>query len=389
MGLATLVNTSGDGLLLAGGVVFFTRSVGLSAGQVGTGLTAAGLIGLLVSVPVGHICDRYGPREVLLVLLALQTVVTGCYVAVHSFPAFVVVATLGALGVAGAAPARGALVAGLAEQTTGGRVMLRASLRSLTNTGIAVGALAAAPVLALDSRPAYLAMVCADAATYAVAGLLLARVPRVPPAPAPPAQHRWVALHDPSYLAVAAVSGLMSLQYDVLPLALPLWITMRTTAYRGLLGPLLFVNTAMVATLQTVAARRTDGVIPAALAVRRAGWVLAIACAVFAATSQVGAVPAAVGLFAGVVIHTCGELSHAAGGFGLSFGLAAPTAHGQYQAVFGLGISGARAIAPLVLSALVIGLGVPGWLILAGLFMLAGLLIAPTARWAQLRRVPP
>jgi MFS family permease len=391
MGLATLINTTGDGLLLAGGVIFFTSDIGLSARQVGFGLTAAGLVGLLVSVPIGKICDQHGARETLLVLLSFQAVLMGCYVLVRSFPGFILVASGGAVGVAGAAPARGALVAVLGRTTPGGRVVLRGYLRSMTNTGVAVGALGAGLVVALGSRPAYLAMVLTDAATYLVAALLISRLPPTKPTPAGRSERRWTALRDTSYLAVSAVSGVMSLQYDVLPVALPLWITLRTSAPHAVTGPLLFINAAMVATQQTRVARRISTIARASSAVRSAGVVFATACLVFAATRYAVAALAVIGLLIGVVVHTRGELLHAAGGFGLSFDLAAPSAQGQYQAVFGLGISGARALAPAVLSGLVVGMGIAGWAILAGIFMAAGLLVIPTARWSEKSRpsMPP
>ena len=61
----TLVNTIGNGLLATAVVLYFTHVVGLGGGQVGVGLTVAGVFGLVVGVPVGHLADRRGPREVL------------------------------------------------------------------------------------------------------------------------------------------------------------------------------------------------------------------------------------------------------------------------------------------------------------------------------------
>ena len=60
----TLVNTIGNGLLATAVVLYFTRVVGLSGAHVGVGLTIAGALGLLVGVPLGHVADRTGPREV-------------------------------------------------------------------------------------------------------------------------------------------------------------------------------------------------------------------------------------------------------------------------------------------------------------------------------------
>ncbi|MFD0527610.1 hypothetical protein ACFQ1I_11025 [Kitasatospora arboriphila] len=47
----TLVNTLGNGLFMTLGALYFTRMLGLPAAQVGIGLTAAGLCGVLIGVP--------------------------------------------------------------------------------------------------------------------------------------------------------------------------------------------------------------------------------------------------------------------------------------------------------------------------------------------------
>jgi hypothetical protein len=58
LAVATLVNRFGDGLFAVGGVLFFIRGLGLSAGEVALGLTAAEVVGLAASVPLGSLADR-------------------------------------------------------------------------------------------------------------------------------------------------------------------------------------------------------------------------------------------------------------------------------------------------------------------------------------------
>ena len=82
---ATLVNTVGSGLWLAGVALFLTRGVGLSATSVGLGLTIAGLIGLSASVPLGRLADRWDPRSLRAVLQLAQAAVAASYLLVHSF----------------------------------------------------------------------------------------------------------------------------------------------------------------------------------------------------------------------------------------------------------------------------------------------------------------
>ena len=54
LALATLVNTMGNGLFLTGSVLFFTRVIGLSPAQVGLGLSAAGICGMVAGIPLGR-----------------------------------------------------------------------------------------------------------------------------------------------------------------------------------------------------------------------------------------------------------------------------------------------------------------------------------------------
>ncbi|WP_234038930.1 hypothetical protein [Micromonospora coerulea] len=81
-----------------------------------------------------------------------------------------------------------------------------------------------------------------------------------------------------------------------------------------------------------------------------------------------------------------GELWHAAAGWGISFGLAPAHAQGQYQGAYGMGMQLGGMIAPVVVTTLAVGWGVPGWLLLGGLFLLLGLLMPPVVRWARRSR---
>jgi hypothetical protein len=71
-----------------------------------------------------------------------------------------------------------------------------------------------------------------------------------------------------------------------------------------------------------------------------------------------------------------------AGGWELGFGLAPADWHGQYQGFYGMGPQFARMLGPVLLITLLIRWGTPGWLVLGGLFLLAGLAVGPAARHA-------
>ena len=187
---ATLVNTVGAGLWLAGGALYLTRDVGLSATSVGAGLTVAGLVGLSASVPLGALADRSDPRTLRAVLQVGQAVAALAYLLVGSFPAFLAVAVPEALLATGNLAVRAALVAAVGGPD--GRVHAFATLRAVANLGITVGTALAGIALAVDTHRAYQVLVVGNAATYLLSAALLLRLP-----PQPAADARRATAADP------------------------------------------------------------------------------------------------------------------------------------------------------------------------------------------------
>src|SRR6476646_2655394 len=65
LAVATLVNTAGNGAMMTTFALYFTHSVGIPATQVGLALSVAAVMGMLFQVPIGHLGDTRGPREML------------------------------------------------------------------------------------------------------------------------------------------------------------------------------------------------------------------------------------------------------------------------------------------------------------------------------------
>jgi MFS family permease len=384
LALSTLVNTIGRGTWLAASALFLTRSVGLTVAQVGLGLTVTALVSLVASTPMGYLADRRGPRGVQLAALVASAAATAALVAVRSFPTFLAVGVLMAVADAASRGARGALIAGAVPADQ--RVRTRAWLRAVTNVGISVGAVLAGFGLAADTRAGYLSLIALDAVTYLVAAAILLRLAPVPPVAAPTHGPRLVALRDRPFLAFTVLDGLLSMHFSLANIALPLWIADHTTAPRWLVSGCLLVNTVVVVLFQVRASRGTEELTGAGRAARRAGAVIGVACALFAAAGGVPTPAAVALLLAGALVHVVGELWHAAAGWGISFGLAPAHAQGQYQGAYGMGMQLGSMVAPVVVTTLAIGWGVPGWLLLGGLFLLLGLLMPPVVRWAARSR---
>ncbi|WP_327683153.1 MFS transporter [Kitasatospora sp. NBC_00458] len=394
----TLLNTVGSGLSLSVAVLFFTGTLGLSAAQLGLALTAAGLCGVVASVPAGRAADRWGSQRILVALVALTGLGTFGYTLVDGYPAFVVLACLVAAADRGSSAVRGALYAEVLPADK--RVAGRAYLRVVTNVGICLGTGVGAVALHLDSRPAYLAAILADAASYLVVALLFLRltVPgtggagraaeaKLPkPVAAERERGRNPALRDGPFLLVTALGSVLCLQFAMLEVGVPLWIVQQTDAPRITVAGTLIVNTVLVIAFQVRATRGTEEPAAAARACGRAGLILAASCLVLALAHGAPAAIAVVVLLVGVALQAIGEVLSQAGSWALSYDLAGERAHGAYQGVYNAGSSAALMIGPAVVSTVVIGYGLAGWAALGALLAGAGLAMGPAVRWAGRER---
>ena len=61
--MQSVLFATGQGAFLTGSAVFFTHIVGLSATQVGLGLTVAGAVTFCLAIPLGKLADRIGPKQ--------------------------------------------------------------------------------------------------------------------------------------------------------------------------------------------------------------------------------------------------------------------------------------------------------------------------------------
>lgn len=403
MAVATLLTTVGTGLWYSSWAIFFTRSVGLSPDELGIGITVAGVVGLLTATPVGRLADRVGPREVLMVVTAVQGAAVAAYTLVHGFASFFAVALVAIVAERSYLGVRMALVTGLVDGEAGDddaredlqrrRLDVLAYLRAVNHVGYAVGAALAVVVLSADTRPVYVAMVLLNAATFFAYVAILRWVPRVPPArtrraPGPTGGAPVAVVRDVPYLAITGLSSVLALCWGMLSSGVPLWITHHTGAPRSMAAVVVFLNAVGVALFQRRASRGTDDPLRAARVAARAGAILAASCAVFAASYHGRGAVVVVVLVAAAVVHVVGELLYAASAWGLSIGLMPDDAHGEYQGMFAAGTAAVQMVAPALMMLLLVEWGIAGWFVLGGLFLAAGLPTVAVTRWATRARAP-
>ncbi|NEA62602.1 MFS transporter [Streptomyces sp. SID12488] len=379
LALAQLTNSVGDGAYYVTSALYFTHVVGLAPARVGLGLTLAWAVGSLVGVPLGRLADRRGARGTA-VLLALATgAAVASFLVVRGFVPFVIAACVYASAQSGLAAARQALLAGLV--TAGDRTRLLAHLQSTLNAGLAVGAGLGGLALNAGTRAAYLGVFALDAVSFLVCAGLLLRLPSVAPVAVTKSQGLGV-LRDRPYVVVTLLNTVLLLRMPLLSLGIPLWITERTDAPAWVVSALFMLNTGAVMVFQVRMARGVSGLASATRAVRRSGWVMLAACAVFALSAGLSPWVAVGVLVVGAVLQVVAEMGQSAGSWQLSFELAPADRVGEYQGFFGTGVTVARTAGPLVLTTLLVGWGTPGWLLLGGVTLVASYAMGPAARKA-------
>lgn len=382
--LAALVNTVGNGAYLTTSALFLTRSVGLTAGQVAVGLSIAAMAGMALTTPMGYLVDRRGAREVQVATLIVLGATFAAMTQVRHLWQFAVLACLMAIGDGAVKAANGAMIAGAVPPEE--RVRTRAFLRSANNAGIGLGTLLGSIPLALDSRPGYLAVLLLNAVSFLGAALIVQRADKVA-AVARPSGRRMAALRDRPFLTFAMVDGFVGALYNqLLALALPLWLVAYTQGPAILVSAVLLVNTIGCVTLQVRASRGTTTAAEAAPTARRGAFVVGASCVLFGLTAGLSAWLVGVVVIGAAVVHLLGELWISSASFAVVFDLAPDWAQGQYQGVHQTGRQIGNMAAPPVLTALVIGWGVPGWLAVGAIFAAVGLVVPHIIRWGLRER---
>jgi MFS family permease len=364
----------------AASVVFFTRSLGLSAAQVGLALSVAGVMSFLSAVPSGQLADRFGSRRTTVAFQLGKAALMIVLTLVRSFPALLVVAALLGVTDRGNQVARQALIADVVGPDE--RVRLQAYSRSAANIGVSVGVALAAPVLATSTRGPFVVLLVGVAACYAAVSQATLRLPdRYRPA----GRHTDARPLRPSvgFVALGLVTGFLALHVSILDVALPLWVLHATTAPRSIVSVLLLVNTIMVVALQVRVSRSSDSVRGATRALALSGVVTAAACVVFATARVVNGWLVVAVLVAAAAVLTAGELLQSAAGWGLSFGLSPVHGQGRHLGAFSLGAALQDVLGPGLVAVVALAHPPYGWLALAAALVLAGGVAVPLARRAE------
>ncbi|MER6557471.1 MFS transporter [Streptomyces sp. NPDC001027] len=378
--LNALIGSVGTGMFLAGSALYFTRFAGLSETQLGLGMGIAGVVGLATTVPMGRLADRFGPRNVLLVVIVWRAIGYLAYLNVEGFTEFVVTACLLFVMDRAGQPLNQALVGRLITGTERNRTM--GFIRALRNLGFTVGFALAGISLTTGSETAFRWLFIGNAISFVFVFCFVCLLPKVgPSAPKEKDGEKSAAadvvppIRDWRFTAAMAANGVLFLHDAVLITVLPLWVAEHTRSPIWMITVLVTTNTVITVLGQVRVTRHIDDLASATRATNWSALLLTFACCAFAASGVVKTpLWAAVSLMAALLLLTVAELLHSASSWEISFALSPEAAQGRYLAYFNLGFSAAEIAGPAVVLWLLTRTGPAGWLILAVCFPLAAAL---------------
>jgi MFS family permease len=386
LALQSLLFALGEGTFMAGSAVFFTQIVGLSAAQVGLGLTFAGIASFLVAVPMGKVVDRFGPKKMWALSSAGQAAMFAVWPFITDFTGYVAMAvTMEVIGALGGA-AYGAYTIDVLPPDE--RVKSRAYMYSALNVGFTLGSLVGGVALAFDSLDVLRLVPWFTAVVFVVNATAVTRLPRAAhddrtaeerrvkvPGPGP--------LRNLGWLLTTFFTGVFWTNQVLLNIVIPLWLVQETDAPHVLLAFLFGTNTVMCIFLPMAASRGVHDIPTALRAVRISSVFFVVSCLITLATHDtVGWVTIAL-VWLGHVTVTGAELYLSAGSWSFEAELMDPRQRGAYQGAAGLSGTLGKVWAPALYTFLAMNWGAAGWMIIAGIIVVATAAVHPSARLAK------
>ncbi|RNM12556.1 MFS transporter [Nocardioides pocheonensis] len=389
LSVQSVLSAFGDGVFLTGSAVFFTQIVGLSAAQVGLGLSIAGVVTFCLAVPLGKLSDRFGAKRVWALASLVEALLYLVWWTVGSMATFVAMLVVLELVSTASRSARNAYRFDIFPREE--RVASNAYFRAARNVGYTLGALLAGVALATNSNDAVRAVPLATAALLLLNAALVSRLPGValhvehdsPLEVAAHAHDRGSALRNRGYVLMSVFDGVLATHQVLLNVVIPLWLVEETDAPRVLLAWLFGTNTVMAVLLQVVAARGVVTVADSLRAQRRGAFFFVLSCGIVLVTHDTVGWVTIVLVWLGHVTVTGAELFNSAGDWGLQAELSDPARRGEYQGVSQLGYTLGTVWAPAAYTFLAMQWGTPGWLVIAAIVLLAAIGIHPAARAAE------
>lgn len=374
----------GEGAFITGSAVFFTQIVGLSAAQVGIGLTLAGIVSFFFAVPAGKLADRIGTKRIWAISALGTSMLYFIWPLLHGFAAYLVMMVVLEVVSQAGWSGRGAYTIDIFTREE--RVQSQAFMRAALNIGFTVGALIGGLALATNSDDVVRAVPILTGLILLANTYWITRLPD-PPAKAPVAAEEAVvkpaALKNRAFVALMAGDGVLGTNQVLLNIVIPLWLVEETDAPRVLLAWLFGTNTVMAVLLQVAAARGVNSVARSLRASYISASFFVLSCGIVLVTHDtVGWLTIAL-VWLGHVTVTGAELFQSAGSWGFQTELTDPDQRGEYQGAAHIGHTAGSVWAPALFTWLAMEHGSLGWLTIAAIVIVATLTMGRSAHAAE------
>jgi MFS family permease len=367
-----MVFAVGESAFMTGSAVFLTKVVGMSAGRAGLALTIMGLAQFAFSYPAGRIIDRVGPKRIWAAQAVARALVFLALPFVEGFGQYVVAAALMGAFTAFGRSSHQAYVYDVLPPAT--RVQTQSYMYSWLNIGHTLGALVGGLALATGS----LEVIRWTPVVTAVLMVLNAGgITRLPAAPhdlrvsSGEARVRPTGpgpLRNIGWMFTTFFLGVMWTNQILLNVVIPLWLVEATDAPQVLLA------------YTSKGVRNLDDAL-------RYVWIssafFVTSCVITMIThSTVGLITVLL-VWLGHVTVTGAELAISGASWSFEAELSDPDRRGEYQGV--QEVAGALGFqwSPAVYTFLALTWGAEGWLVIAGIILVATIGLGPSVRAAR------
>jgi len=383
----SMLFSTGEGAFNTGSAVFLTQVVGMSAARVGLALTITGVAEFLTAYPAGRVVDRFGPKR-LWVLSTWGRV--ACFLAlpfVESFGEYLLVGLLFAVAASAGHSSYQSYV--LDALPTRERVETQAYMYSALNVGFTVGAILGGVALAFDNLGVIRWTPLFAAALMAITASWISRLPQAPhdlrvasgevrerpPGPG--------ALRNRGWMLVTFFNGTLWTNQVLLNVVIPLWLVEATDAPHVLLAWLFGTNTVLCIFLPAYTSKGVRDLRDAMRYVWISSGFFVASCLITMVThSTVGLVTVLL-VWLGHVTVTGAELFISGASWSFQADLMDPRRRGEYQGVQDVSRTLGSMWAPALYTFLAMSWGAQGWLVIAGIIMLATTAMGPSVRMAE------
>ncbi|MFD6275675.1 MFS transporter [Streptomyces sp. NPDC060209] len=347
---AVAVDSMGTGLYLPLSLLYFLRVTDLDLAAIGVLTSVSTALTSPLPLAVGRLVDRLGPRLVVACGQALQGFGFLLYLAVSGAGSLVAAVLVTTAGLRVYWSSVFTLIADQADaEGADAKDHWFARTGMIREAGAGAGALLAGTVLAVDSARVYDGLILACALAFLAAALVVVlAVPSIPHAPPPTEGHfgHRALLRDRPYLALIAICTIFALCSSFLALSLPVYVVQGLSGPDWAPGPLLALNTLLLATCTAAVTRFVRRRWTRARAMAWAGGLWTLWCGASAAAVLLPPRALVPFLVAVVVCYTVAEMVYGPASIALAADAAPPGSRGTYLAAFQYSFAAANILAP-------------------------------------------